>query len=361
MNRFLTLISLPAVLLLGACSTEGVDSSSAVAQPLGEESPASVLLSAVTADDAGLLARSVLDTAGKLATIGEITREMIVRGAPLLAGDFVPNASDAVIAMPECNAGIEPGPGSNQLSYAFYSGGFDVPAGNALRAEFEQCEVGGLLIDGTLHIAAIGFGGDVASTVNDWSFTATVVMGPIEIYNADGSLSTYTDEFRYTAVRSGGALRIDMEVGAEPGAGITGGLNAQHHPEQLIDNSNAINYQFRPFAITSVDNGDSGEYTLAVRAHTTDGISRLERYTNTPASEIRLTVASVGDILWQGGKPGAYTQTPDSGAIALNADDGGILVTVEAGGVILTVNDGGAVTTQTVDWSELLSTPSPWN
>jgi hypothetical protein len=361
MNRFFTSLSLPALLLLGACSTEGLDSSSASSQPLTDEAPAPVLLEAVTADDAVLLARSTLDAIGKLAAIGDVTLAMIARGAPLLGGGFDPNTPAAVIAMPECNAGIEPGPGSNQLSYVFYDGGFEVPGGDALRAEFEQCEVGGLLIDGTLHIAGIGFGGDLASTANDWSFTATVVMGPIEIYNADGSLSTYTDEFRYIATRSGGVLSIDMEVGAEPDAGITGGLNAQHHREQLIDNDSAINYQFRPFAISLVDDGGSGAYTLAVRAHGSDGVSRIERYTNTPASEIRLTVANTADVRWQGGKPDGYAIAPDSGEIALNSEDGGILVTVDAGGVVLTVNDGGAVTTQAVDWAELLSTPSPWN
>ncbi len=359
MNGFLTLLALPLVLSLSACLGEG-EGSSPPSSPTASGSFAPSSLSTIMADDALLLAQSTLDAIGKLAAIGEVTQEMIRRGAPLLGGDFTPNAPDAIVDLPECNAAIEPGPGENRLGYAFYQGGFDVPAGPALRAEFAQCTVANLLIDGTLHIADVSFSGDIASAVSDWSFAATVVMGPIEIHNADGSLSTYTDEFRYTAVRTGGVLRVDMEVAAEPGAGIVGGVNAQHHREQVFDNNSAVNYQFRPFAITSVDDADSGEYTLAIRAHGTDGASRLERYTNVPASTIQLTIANTADIVWQS-KPENHGETPSAGAIVLSTGADNILVTVAAGGAVLTVNDGGAVNTQMVDWDTLLTTPMPWN
>ncbi len=359
-SAYLTLI-LAAVLLLGGCSSCSSDNEAAGPTPPPDPDPdPSVTLPTpideITAEDAELLTQSVMAMVGRLALIGDITTTMVHKGAGLLTNPSR-QRGDAVL-MPECNASIEPGPGTNQLSYEVNNSGFFVPPGEALRAAFFQCSIEGLLVDGTLEIAAILHSGDLASAVNNWNFQATAVLGPFQINNGNGTRTSYTDKFVYSASRTGGVLTADIRIAADPSAGIIGGLNAEHFLTQPTHPLSVVNYQFRPFRITIIDNDDTGEYSLVVQA-SLEGDSRLNRYTTSPSSEIIVTVATTGStpITWQAGKPASFLDVPFAGEIKLVNSNRSIVATVESDGVLLTIDLGSSVVTESIDWSDLLLAP----
>lgn len=318
--------------------------------PADEPTP----ISEITTDNALLLTRSSLAMIGQLVIIGDIANAMVHRGAHLLVDD----SDRSPVNLDECNHPEESGPGFNQLTFVNNASGFFIPPGPGLRASFTDCEIENQLVSGALDIAAVTYSGEPGSAFNDWSLTAIVVMGPIEFTHPNATLTTFTDKFAFHAQRDNGILTVDIAIAADPDAGMTGGVNAQHFLSQAKQNQYAINYQFRPFQTTTTDNGASDEYSVVIRSHA-DGASRLERYTTTPFSEIQLTASTDPDnpLIWQGGKPASYTDTPDSGEVEFSEGDGRIQATVNAEGVILTINDGAAVTTQSVDWETLLSPP----
>lgn len=359
-------IVLAAVLMLGACSN-GSSLSEVLppppppngdpADPADPPPPEPTPISAITADNALLLARSTLDMIGKLIVIGDITTTVVHQGASLLTNPQ--RQPRDPVNLPECNDTIEPGPGTNQITFEVYDPGFFIPAGEALSAAFSSCTILGLLIDGTLTVAALSHSGDLASPSADWSLSATVVLGPVIVSNPDDSRTSYTDKFRYTATRQNGILTVDVAVAADPDAGQAGGLNAQHHLTSAMDNLYAINYQFRPFRITTVDNPGSGEYRVIIQSHAEDGVSRIERYTTRPPSEIQLTALTepLAPLVWPDGRPLLQTDKPASGEVVLAESAGSIRAVVGSEGVELIINDGAAVTTRSIDWAELLSPP----
>lgn len=358
-SAYLVLL-LAAVLLLGGCSgCSSEDDETGPPTPDPDPDPSLSLptpIDEITAENAELLTQSVMAMIARLTLIGDITTQMVHKGAVLLTNPSR-QFGDAIL-MPDCNESIDPGPGTNQLSYEFNNPGFFVPPGEALRAVFFQCSIEGLLVDGTLEIAAISHSGDLASAVNDWSFQATAVLGPFQINNGNETRTSYTDKFFYTVTRTGGVLTADIRIAADPSAGIIGGMNAEHYLTVPLQPLGVVNYQFRPFRITIVDNGDTGEYSLVVQA-SLEGASRLNRYTTSPSSEIIVTVATTGStpITWQAGKPASLLDVPFSGEIKLVNANHSIVATVESDGVLLTIDLGSSVVTESIDWAELLSAP----
>ncbi len=311
-------------------------------------------ISEITDEDAILLARSVMAMSGRFALIGDIAVGMIQSGAGLLDGPI-----EGTMVIPECaDSPAGTGPSMNEFRYwNVSSGNFDLPAGNVLTAAFTDCVINGFGLTGFLHIAAINRSGDLSGS--NWSLAATVALSPFQIDNGNQTVTSYTDDFSFTAVRAGNVLTVTMEADQEPNEGPLGGVNAQHHLSPSMINQYAVNYQFRPFRTVLVDDADSGEYRVSIEPHSTDGISRLERYTTTPPGEINVTVATSGllPITWTAGKPQSYLERPTSGEISLVDGNRSLVATVDGDAVTLTLTVDSAVTAETIPWEQLLTAP----
>lgn len=361
-SAYISLI-LAAFLLLGSCSKSSSRNDGIGPTPGNDPGtagdPSSILpisIDQITTENAELLTRSMMSMIGRLAAIGEVTTTVVLKGAGLLTNPSR-QPGDAV-GMPECNDALEPGPGTNQISFEINQPGFFVPPGQALRAAFSQCSIEGFLVNGTVEVAAISYGGDLASEVANWELQATAVLGPFQIHNPNGTQTSYTDKYKYRVARSGSVLTTDLEIAADPDTGVIGGLNAQHFLTLPTTSQSVVNYQFRPFRLRTVDNADTGEYTVIVQA-SPEGDSLLNRYTATPSGEIKLTVATAGlsPIVWLSGKPESHLEVPAAGEIGFVENGRSIVATVESDGVLLTITIGGSVTTETIEWTELLTAP----
>lgn len=362
---FLSLL-LSAGLLLGGCGSstpltevtgpvDGPGNGSGGGNGNGEPPPPEPTpISEITDEEAILLTRSVMAMSGRFALIGDIAAEMVRSGAGLLDGPF-----EQRMAIPEC-ADSPAGTDNETNEFRYWNvsaGDFGLPPGNALTAAFTDCVINGFELSGFLHIAAINRSGDLSGS--NWSLTATVAMSPIEIVNGNQTVTSFTDDFNFSASRAGNVLTVTMEADQEPNEGPLGGVNAQHHLSPAMNNQYAVNYQFRPFRSVIVDDDDSGEYRVSIEPHSTDGTSRLERYTSTPPGEINVTVATAGllPITWAGGKPQSYLERPDSGEVSLVDGSRSLVAAVDGEAVTLTLTIDGAVTAETMDWEELLTAP----
>jgi hypothetical protein len=343
------------LLTLAACSEHGSGGGSGgVIPPGGGPS----VINSIDADSAALVTQSSLDMIGKMVVIGNLTDKMVEYGAGLLM-----SAGGTPVNIPDC-ATSGYGPSTNQISYLVTSGGQLFPPGPRLDVGLVDCTIDGVPFDGMLYITGVTRNGNPAGS-GDWSVSAVVFLGPIDIGNGNGTKMTVTDKFVYTANKASGALTTTLAMAADAGAGQIGGLNAEHFYD-TSDPTLAVDYQLRPFYIVLVDDSNSGEYSVAVPASNPvppEGDSLLDRYTTNPSGEIKLRVATTlgAPILWQGGQPTDFTDTPASGEIRFTAIDcstcGSIIATVQSGGVSLAVNDGSSVTTQSRTWASLFNAP----
>jgi hypothetical protein len=312
-------------------------------------------ISEITDATAVLLTRSMMAMIGRLATIGEIASDMIDTGADLLSGPY-----ESTMAIPQCaNSPAGTGTSVNELRFwRIIGSNFDLPPGDALTAAFSDCTIAGFQVSGFLHIAGIVVSGDPSGS-NDWDINATVAMSPFQFDNGNDTLTTFTDDFRYSKVKAGGVHTVNLEVAKEPDAGFMGGLNAQHHLTPVMNNQYAINYQFRPFRITMIQNDNIGDYRIMIQAHSSDGASILNRYTVSPPSNIKLVAATTvsNPITWTDGRPADYIDVPATGEVELVDSDRSILVTIESNGVLLTIDLGSSVIIESIGWEELLSAP----
>jgi hypothetical protein len=343
--------------LLAACSEHGSGGGSGgVVPPGGGPS----IITSIDADSAVLVTQSSLDMIGKMVVIGNLTNKMVEYGAGLLIG-----AGGTPVNIPDC-ASSGYGPSTNQISYQVTDPGFNFPPGPRLDVGLVDCAMDGVPFDGMLYITGVTRSGNPAGS-GDWSVSAVVVLGPIDIGNGNGNGTkmTVTDKFVYTANKVSGVLTTTLAMAADAGAGQIGGLNAEHFYD-TSDPTLVVDYQLRPFYIVLVDDSNSGEYSVAVPASNPvppEGDSLLDRYTTNPSGEIKLRVATTpgAPILWQGGQPTDLADTPASGEIRFTEADcstcGSIIATVQSGGVSLAINDGSSVTTQSRTWSSLFNAP----
>lgn len=352
------LVTASIFLVLGGCSKSGGDPNLGPPTP-----PGSGTIDEITADNAELLTRSSLDLIGKLVVIGNIAVAMVKDSIAMLNGPGLVS-QQTFIDIPECAASPDGyGFETNRITYMHFNPGFRLPPGDALHVAFSNCALEGVLVDDTfIDIAGLDIGGDPSAASGDWSIGAVISMSPARIINGNSTHTSITDTMTLTATRASGIVTMTLAVGTDAGSGQIGGLNAQQFLIPQVSGARPVNYQLRPFYIRTIDNLNSLSYTLAVLAHPTDGASALSRYMSNPSSEISLRIATNSTpVLWSGGRPEHYTDTPVSGAVRLTETGcttcGNILATVQSDGVALTVNDGAAVTTGFSDWATLLSAP----
>ncbi len=351
------LVPLGIALLLAACS------SSETATPGGDSSSPTdpLAIDEITSENALSLTQSSLDVVSRLVIIGHVAIAMVKDGMVVL-NDSGRTQGD-LVNIPECaSSPAGYGPETNQITYMVFGDGFRLPAGEALHVPFTECTVEGNLVDNSfLDIAGLDISGDPSADSGSWSIEAFLSLGPVQFINDNGTLTSITDNMTMTATRSNGVLSMTLAVGSDVGNGQIGGLNAQLLSYPSITGVRAINYQLRPFYLIVTENANTGEYTVAVQSHPTDGASILNRYVSNPSSEIPLRVATTSPVRWNSGRPDDFSNTPASGEVQFSeiscSDCGSILATVQGNGVALTINDGAAITSDIVEWATLVSPP----
>lgn len=304
------------------------------------------------------LVRSSLEATSKLVVIANIVNTMVRDHLDLVSsGDTGPRNIAQCAASPE-GYDFE----TNQVSYRHLNPGFMLPGGPSLHVALSQCVIEGVRISGFIDITAIDYRGDPGGS-GDWDLEAEVWLSPVQINNNNGTVTSLTDHYRHTVNRTLDVLDTALEIGADPGAGLIGGLNGQYYTPGPTADSSAINFQFRPFRIETSDDPNAGEYRLEIVNHS-DGPSTLSRYTNGADDEVLLRMETLAGqpLRWSGSRPLSYAQTPVSGSVLLAeacADCDSIRLDVDFSGVILTLESEGSVTTEPADWSLLLSPPPP--
>jgi hypothetical protein len=309
--------------------------------------------------DPASLARSTLDITSKLVVVSSIVNTMLRDHIDLVqAEDTAPRNIPQCASSPE-GYDFE----TNQVSYRRINPGFMLPAGPSLHVALSQCVIEGLNVSGFIDITDIRTSGNPAGNGN-WQVEAEVWLSPVQIRNNNGTIASLTDSYVHSASRVSNAVATRIEIDADPGAGIIGGLNAQHYGVPFTSDNDAINFQFRPFRIDTVEDLDSGEYRVEISDHA-EGTSTLSRYTNGADDEVLLRIRTEADepLLWISGRPVSYTQPPVSGAVTLEeacADCATLRLSVAGSGeAVLSVEQDGSVTSSLLDWSLLLSPPPP--
>lgn len=340
--------ALVGLLLLAGCSDGGMPVEPG-SPPGGDEEEE--VISGITVDNARALTRASLDMISKLVIIGNISNTLLRQHIDLLSG---PQRLGRDIV--QCGGGYDNE--TNRIDYREIAPGYWMPAGPSLHAGLLECAIEGITVSGFIDITAIVY--ESEGGFGDWSAEAEIFLNPIGVINGNGTQASLTDHMSYKATMVDGVLTTTLEIAADPGAGIIGGLNAQHYALPVSADTDYVNYQFRPFRIRTVDDPGTGYYTVAVEPHEA-GSSALARYTNDPDAEInmRIETTPVLPILWQGGRPTRYDELPASGEIRFTescSGCGSILASV-GDGVILTVSTSSGVVAENVPWAALLAPP----
>lgn len=309
-------------------------------------------------DDPVSLVRSTLDITSKLVVVSSAVNAMLRDHIDLvLEGDTSPRNIPQCASSPD-GYDFE----TNQVSYRYLNPGFMLPAGPALHVALSQCVIEGLKISGFIDITDIRSNGNPAGNGN-WEVEAEVWLSPVQIRNNNGTIASLTDSYMHSVSRVSSVVSTRLEIGADLGAGIIGGLNAQHFAAPFTSDDAAINFQFRPFRIDTVEDLDSGEYRVEIEDHA-EGLSTLSRYTNGADDEVLLRIQTDPDepLLWTSGRPVSFTQPPISGQVTLEeacAACTTMQIAVASGEAVLTVEEDGSVSSSLLDWSLLLSPPPP--
>lgn len=336
--------ALAALLLLAGCSEN-----QAPLTPGGDGDDDAI--SSITAENALALTGSSLDMIGKVVVVGNIANTLVQEHIDLLSGNEREARDIAQCADSPDGYANE----TNRIDYRVLSSGYAMPSGQSLHAGLSTCAIEGVTVSGFIDITAIDYQANGA----DWQVEAEVFLNPVEILNGNGTQASLTDHMHYTAVMDNGVLTTTLAISADVDLGVIGGLNTQHYVPPIDPDTDFINYQFRPFRIRTVDDSNTGDYTVAIEEHA-EGASMLIRYTSDAEISLRISTTSDLPVLWQDGRPAQYDEVPASGEIQFTENCtgcGSILATVDSDGIILTVAAGSGVVTEEVPWTTLLAPP----
>lgn len=346
------------LVLLTGCGggEESGSGSGAGPDPEPEQPPVSGDLDADTVN----LAHSALDVTSKLVMVANIVNTMLREHIDLVdSADVDPRN---ILQCADSPQGYNFG--SNQINYFYVNSGFGwLPAGPSLHVALSECTIEGLTITGAIDIANIRVSGNPAGN-GDWEVEAEVWLSPVQIHNDNGTETSLTDNYIHTVDHQLNVLSTRIEIAADPDAGLIGGLNGQHYAAPFTSDAAAINFQFRPFRIDTVEDSNTAEYRVEVTNHA-EGPSMLSRYTNGGDDEVLLRIRTQANapLLWVSGRPASYAEPPASGELAIEETCGGcatMQASVVDDGIVLTVDHGDSVASGTLDWSLLLSPlPAP--
>ncbi len=305
------------------------------------------------------LAHSALDVTSKLVMVSHIVNTMLRDHIVLVRAK-----NGNPLNIPQC-AGSPHGYAdeTNRVSYRNIDWGYQLPAGPSLHVALSECTIDGVTISGTIDITRIQSNGDPAGN-DDWQVETEVWMGPVQIHNDNGTVTSFTDSYTHTANHTLNVLRTRIEVDADLDQGLIGGINVQHYTAPFSSDAAAINFQLRPFRVDTIEDANSGEYRVEITNHA-EGPSTLSRYTNGANDEVLLRIRTQVNepLLWTTGRPDSHSQPPASGSVMLEETCAGcasMQASVVSDGVVLTITHGPSVTSGTIDWSTLLSPlPAP--
>lgn len=351
------------LLLVGCSGGSGGNPATLPSPPPGDgpqEVDESLVAGELTDANAELVARSSLQTLSDVVAVANIATAIAREYLYLVQapGGFNPGTPGMPIS--QCTGSpdgfsIE----TNEVSRREFKAGFELPPGPVLHVALSNCDFEGVWISGFIEIAGITHLGSDPSGDGDWTLEAVLGLGPVEILHDNGTATSITDKMTYLATMQGGVLTTRITIAADPERGEMGGLNTQHYIAPLGANSAIVNHQFRPFRVRTVDDPNTGEYSLAIEPGP-EGPSLLSRYTLRPIAEVLMEVETTTAARWEGGRPASYGDVPVAGEIRFveQCDDcATLLATVQDDGVMLTVDTGTAITTRYSDWQTLLAPP----